>query len=94
MRQDDAPRTTYTGALGPTAQGSEGRDIMSLRPILGTHYTGKTGKMGEKNPCQGKHRRFGNFAKAQGILFAQVVHFLILKVNDNLIFAVKISYFI
>ena len=25
--------------------------------------TGKTGKMAQKNPCQGKHREFGNFAK-------------------------------
>ena len=28
--------------------------------------TGKTGKMAEKNPCQGKHREFGNLAKTQG----------------------------
>ena len=25
----------------------------------------KTGKMVQKNPCQGKHREFGNFAKTQ-----------------------------
>ena len=34
---------------------------------------------GGVNPCQGKHREFGNFAKntgeAQGIWFAQVVKF-------------------
>ena len=35
---------------------------------------------GQKNPCQGKHREFGNFAKTQGISFAQVVNSLILKV--------------
>ena len=27
----------------------------------------------KRSPCQGKHREFGNFAKTQGILFAQVV---------------------
>ena len=31
----------------------------------GTHGTGKTGKMAPKNPCQGKHREFGNFNKRQ-----------------------------
>ena len=33
----------------------------------------KQGKWPKKNPCQGKHREFGNFAKTQGILFAQVL---------------------
>ena len=45
----------------------------------GNHGTGKTGKMAKKIPCQGKHREFGNFAKTQGILLAQVVNFLILQ---------------
>ena len=58
----------------------------------GTHGTGKTGKM-EKNPCQGKHREFGNFAKTQGILFAQVINSQRPKVKDIGIFAVKISIF-
>ena len=49
--------------------------------------------MAEKIPCQGKHREFGNFAKTQGILFAQVVNSLILKVKDIAIFAAKISIF-
>ena len=31
----------------------------------GSHGTGKTG-MAKKNPCQGKHREFGNFVKTQG----------------------------
>ena len=44
---------------------------------------GKQGK-GEKNPCQGKHREFGDFAKTQGILVAQVGNSLILKVKDIL----------
>ena len=39
---------------------------------------------GQKIPCQGKHRKFGNFVKTQGktqgILLAQVVNALILKV--------------
>ena len=53
-----------------------------------------TGYM-QGTPCQGKRREFGNFAK-QGILFAQVVNFLILKVfpyKDISIFAVKIYNF-
>ena len=34
-----------------------------------------------KNPGHGKHREFGNFAKTQGIVFAQVVNPLsILKI--------------
>ena len=45
---------------------------------------------GLKNPCQGKHREFGNFAKTQGSLFGQVVNSLILKVKDISIFAAKI----
>ena len=71
----------------------------------GTHGTGKTGKMVKKIPCQGKHREFENFVKTQGkhrefclntgktqgILFAQVVNSLILKVKDTVIFAAKIS---
>ena len=35
---------------------------------------GKQGKWSKKNPCQGKHGEFGNFAKTQGIRFAQVVN--------------------
>ena len=49
--------------------------------------------MAKKNPCQGKHREFGNLAKIQGILFAQVINSLILKVKDIAIFAAKISIF-
>ena len=36
---------------------------------------------------------FGNFAKTEGIWFAQVVYSLILKVKDISIFAAKISIF-
>ena len=46
------------------------------------------------NPCQGKHREFGKFAKTQvktqGIWFAQVVNSLILKVKDISKFAAKL----
>ena len=35
---------------------------------------------------QGKHREFGNFAKTQGILLAQVVNSLILKIQDITMF--------
>ena len=59
----------------------------------GTHGTGKTVKMAKIIPCQGKHREFGNFAKTQGILFTQVVNYLILKVKDTAIFAAKTSMF-
>ena len=51
----------------------------------------KQGKWSKKNPCQGKHREFGNFGKTPGIWFAHVVNSLILKVKDILKFAVKIS---
>ena len=61
--------------------------------IQGTHSIGKTGKMAKRIPCQGKHREFGNVIKAQGILFAQVLNSLILKVKDIAIFAAKISFF-
>ena len=53
---------------------------------------GKQGKWPTKF-CQGKHREFGNFAKTQGILFAEVVNFLILKVKDIAIFAAKFFIF-
>ena len=49
--------------------------------------------VGGGNPCQEKHREFGNFAKTQGIWFAQVVNSLILKVKDFSVFAAKISKF-
>ena len=49
---------------------------------------GKQRKWSQKNPCQGKHREYGNFAKTQGILFVQVVNSLILRIQDFVIFAV------
>ena len=49
--------------------------------------------MAPKNPCQGKHRELGNFAKTQEILFAQVVNFLTLLVKDIVIFAQKFTFF-
>ena len=39
----------------------------------------------------GKHSEFGNFAKTQGLLFAQVVNSLMPKVKNIAIFAAKIS---
>ena len=56
-------------------------------------HTGKTGKMAQKYPCQGKHCGFGNFAKTQGIWLAQVVNSLILMVKDFSIFAANIPKF-
>ena len=55
---------------------------------------GKRGKWRKKNRCQGKHQECGNFAKTQGIWFAQVANSLILKVKDILKFAGKIAKFI
>ena len=52
-----------------------------------SRYTGKTAKI---NP----RMEFGNFAKTQGIWFAQVVNSLILKVKDISIFVAKISKFV
>ena len=49
---------------------------------------GKQGKWPKKIPVM---ENTGNLAKTQGILFAQVVNYLILKVKDIVIFAVKIS---
>ena len=46
-------------------------------------------KLVKEIPCQGKHREIGNFAKTQGIWFARIVNYLILK--DILIFAAKKS---
>ena len=46
-----------------------------------------------KISCQGKHREFGNFAKTQGIWFAQAVNSLILKVKYISIFPAKIIIF-
>ena len=48
--------------------------------------------MAKKNPVR-ENREFGNFAKTQGILFAQVVNSLIPKVKDIAIFPAKISIF-
>ena len=57
----------------------------------GPHCTGKTGKMDQQIPYQGKHREFGNFAKTQGIWFAQVVNSHILEVKDISNFAAEIK---
>ena len=61
--------------------------------MQGPHCTGITRKMAKEIPSQGKHRKFGNFTKTQGICFAelQVVHALVLKVKDISIFAAKVS---
>ena len=45
--------------------------------------------MAKRIPCQGKHSEFGNFAKTQGILFAQFANSLMLKIKDIAIFATK-----
>ena len=45
---------------------------------------------GKRNSLSGKMREFGNFAKTQGIWFAQVVNTLTLKLNDISKFAAEI----
>ena len=44
--------------------------------------------MTKTNPCQGKHREFGNFAKTQGILFDWIL------VLDVAIIATKFPFFL
>ena len=65
------------------------------RTFTGTGYPRhrENRENGKQNPSQEKHREFGNFAKTQGIWFAQVVNSKILKVKDISIFAAKISIF-
>ena len=48
-----------------------------------SHYLNR--ENGQQNPCQGKHGEFENFAKTQGIVYAHVVNFLILKVKDTVL---------
>ena len=57
----------------------------------GTQCTGKTGKMTPTNPCQGKHRQFGNLLLNDICSYAQVVNSRILKIEDIAIFATKLS---
>ena len=52
------------------------------------------GKWQKKNPCQGKHREFClNTGESKGILLAQVVNVLILKVKNIAIVVAKKSIF-
>ena len=64
-----------------------------LQGTHGTVKTGKTGKMAKKNSLSGKTQGIWKFCqntgKTQGILFAQVVNSLILKVKETVIFAAK-----
>ena len=53
---------------------------------VGSRLHGQNRENGNKN-LSGKHREFRNFPKTQGIWFAQVVNFLIIRVKDISIFA-------
>ena len=68
-----------------------------LQGTHGTGKTGKTGKMAKKNSLSEKTQGIWKFCqktgKTRGILFAQVVNSLILKVKDTAIFAANISIF-
>ena len=58
------------------------------------HRQGKHREFGNFVKTQGKHREFYlNTGKTQGILLAQVVNVLILKVKDIVIVAAKKSIF-
>ena len=56
----------------------------------GNHGTGKTGKMAQKIPCQGKHREFGNTIRVgtlKAVLFGNALslfHCLISTTNTSL----------
>ena len=56
--------------------------VKSVGTLQGPHCTGKTGKMAELIPCHRKHRELRFFAQTQGILFAQDVNSLILKIHS------------
>ena len=76
----------------------ENEFAMSQRQVThGTGKTGKTGNMAKKKSLSGKTQGSWKFCqntgKTQGILFAQVVNSLILKVWDIAIFAAEISIF-
>ena len=68
----------------PTAQGKQGKWQKQIR------CQGKHREIGNVVKTQGKHREFClNIGKTQGILLAQVVNVLILKVKDIAIVAAK-----
>ena len=58
-----------------TTRGNEKYNDNEL--YLTTLHRENRGKWSPKNPFEGKHREFGNFARIEGILFVQVVNFLI-----------------
>ena len=51
--------------------------------VQGPHCTGRI----ERKILARENREFGSFAKTQGILSAQVINILILKIKDIFIFA-------
>ena len=61
--------------------------VIAVHPL---HRENRENGQKKKNPCQGKHRKFGNYSKTQGIWFAQVINSLILNVKDISLFAAKI----
>ena len=80
------------------------KDVHAIGRVFTTQgKQGKQGKWPKKFPVKentgnleilSKHReKTGNFVKTQGILFAQVVYGLILKIKDFSIFAAKKSIF-
>ena len=90
MLRETATETRHMTAQLDNFKEQVGRH--SFRPLQGPHSTGKTGKMAKKKSLSGKTQGIWKFCqntgKTQGILFAQVVNSLILKVKDTAIFAV------
>ena len=72
-------------------------NIARISSEQGTHGTGKTGKIAKKKSLSGKTQGIWKFClntgKTQGILLAQVVNVLFLKVRDIAIVAAKKSIF-
>ena len=75
--------------------------LWGKRRIAGSPLHRKNMETGQKNSVREKNTgnfgnfgNFRNFTKTQGILFAQVVNSLVLKVKDTVIFAAKICTFI
>ena len=84
LLQDDCECVSIMPIYKDHAMHPDSHVCLTKSYIQGTHATGKTGKMAKKKSVR-ENREFGNFAKTQGIWFAQVVNISI--------FAAKISIF-
>ena len=87
--RDGAVRSVGRDRVGPSLSMEYQRPCiqgdLSLR--VPTAQQGEQGKWPKMYSCQGQHREFGNHAKRQGLLYAQVENSLVLKTKDTAIFA-------